>query len=207
MTWTSAPRASPSEKVAAATPPPIPTTRRRSPCESRVRPSMRCAVPVTRPYEPASSQVSCAGLGSALAAGTTTNSARVPQACSPNMPKRRHAVEFPERHDGHSPQESEGSITTSSPTATDSTPGPTASMMPAPSPPATCGKLCGAGRPRDTHMSRWLRAAVRSRIMYLAGSRFGVGNLFQPVALRSGRLVELPGEHRPDVRPGRRAGR
>src|SRR4030066_957941 len=77
-----------------------------------------------------------------------------------------------------------GFRTTSSPGLTRVTPGPTASMVPAPSAPTTCGSAREIpGIPARTKMSRWLSAAALTRTRTCPGPGTGSGR--SPYRIRS----------------------
>src|SRR3990172_2577588 len=77
-----------------------------------------------------------------------------------------------------------GFRTTSSPGFTRATPGPTASTVPAPSEPITCGSARETpGIPARTKMSRWLSAAARTRTRTCPGPGTGSGR--SPYRIRS----------------------
>ena len=151
--------------------------RRRRPIRrrpARIARAAACAArtTTTSPLAAACSHESDGGFERTFRAGTTTASACVPQRCSPTMRKSRQNGTSPRTHAGQRPHEVDGSITTSSPIATSSTPGPSASTTPAPSAPLTCGNNGGAGCPRDTQRSRWFSADARraTRTSPAAGS-------------------------------------
>ena len=133
---------------------------------------MRSADDVTSPLAAACSHDSDGGFERTFTAGITTISACVPQRCSPTMRKSRQNGTSPCRQAGQAPHDVDGSSMTSSPTATSSTCGPTASTTPAPSAPVMCGNDGGAGMPRATQRSRWFRAEAcsRTRTSPVAGS-------------------------------------
>src|SRR5690606_4097176 len=174
VTNTRAPRATAINVAADETPPPTPGISTVSPFRRRARSTIRSAVAVTRPNEPATSQLNPAGLGSTFLAGTTTYSAKVPVWCSPRIPNSSHWVISSCRHRSHIPHERDGSMTTSSPTSTPSTPSPTASTTPAPSAPRMWGRCDGAGSPWLTHRSRWLSPVARKSIRTWPGPGSGV---------------------------------
>jgi hypothetical protein len=119
------------------------------------------------------------GLGSTLAAGTDTFSAYPPAVCSPRMAYFRHSVSRPARQSSQRPQEMPGFSTTSMPgeMPVPSTPGPTASTMPATSEPRMWGIFTSSpGQPARTQMSRWLSATARTRTTTRPGSGNGSGN-------------------------------
>ena len=85
-------------------------------------------------------------------------------------------------------------------------PAPTASTTPAPSAPVMWGNDGGAGMPRATQRSRWLRAEACSRTRTSPAAGSGVGDLVEPIAGRSRCVVQEPGAHAPMVRSAGDAG-
>src|SRR5690606_38548103 len=111
-----------------------------------------------------------------LAAGTTTASAQVPSRFSPRIEYVLHRLSSPSWQASHTPHETPGRMTTSSPSFTVVTPGPSASTTPAPSLPSTrgSGKVC-PGTPRRTHTSRWFTPQARTATRTSPGPGTGSG--------------------------------
>ena len=110
--------------------------------------SMRHAVRPTSGNAAAFSGVRFFGAGKTFARGTAIFSANVPETCSPRMRKSTQRLVSPARQNSHVPSERPGWITTGSPGERPDTPAPTASTVPYPSAPGTCGNAIGtAGDP------------------------------------------------------------